>query len=74
MLKCDFNNVAKQFEITLRHGCSAVNLLHIFRKLLIRTPLDGCFWENFQTENSYYHNLIDAEVKNGVAYKKSVME
>ena len=25
--KCDFNKVAKQ----LRHGCSAVNLLHIFR-------------------------------------------
>ena len=29
MPKCDFNKVAKQ--ITLRHGCSPVNLLHIFR-------------------------------------------
>ena len=27
MPKCDFNKV----EITLRHGCSPVNLLHIFR-------------------------------------------
>ena len=28
----DFNKVAKQFiKITLRHGCSPVNLLHIFR-------------------------------------------
>ena len=33
MPKCDFNKVVKQlfFEITLRHGCSPVNLLHIFR-------------------------------------------
>ena len=29
MPKCDFNKVAKQ--ITLRYGCSPVNLLHIFR-------------------------------------------
>ena len=29
MPKCDFNKVALQ--ITLRHGCSPVNLLHIFR-------------------------------------------
>ena len=29
MPKCDFNKVA--IEITLRHGCSPVNLLHIFR-------------------------------------------
>ena len=29
-------------EITLRHMCSPVNLLHIH--LFLRTPLDGCFW------------------------------
>ena len=29
MTKCDFIKVA--IEITLRHGCSPVNLLHIFR-------------------------------------------
>ena len=29
MPKCDFNKVAT--KITLRHGCSPVNLLHIFR-------------------------------------------
>ena len=35
MLKCDFNKVTSNFiEITLCHGCSPVNLLHIFR-----TPL-----------------------------------
>ena len=32
MPKCDFNKVAKQFYwIALQHGCSPVNLLHIFR-------------------------------------------
>ena len=31
MPKCDFNNVVSNFiEISLRHGCSPVNLLHIF--------------------------------------------
>ena len=32
MPKCDFNKVAGNFiEIALWHGCSSVNLLHIFR-------------------------------------------
>ena len=32
MPKCDFNKVAKQLiKITLRHGCSPVNLLHAFQ-------------------------------------------
>ena len=32
MLKCDFNKVARNFiEIALWHGCSSLNLLHIFR-------------------------------------------
>ena len=32
MPKCDFNKFASNFiEIALRHGCSPVNLLHIFR-------------------------------------------
>ena len=34
-LLCNF------IKITLRHGCSPLNLLHIFR-----TPLDGCFWSS----------------------------
>ena len=36
--------VASSFiKITLRHGCSAVNLLHIFTTVFLRTPLAGCF-------------------------------
>ena len=32
MPKCDFNKVLCNFiKIALRHGCSPVNLLHIFR-------------------------------------------
>ena len=32
MPKCDFNKVASNFiEITIRHGCSPVKLLNIFR-------------------------------------------
>ena len=32
MPKCDFNKVTLQLiEIAFRHGCSPVNLLHIFR-------------------------------------------
>ena len=30
-------------EITLRHVCSPVNLIRIFRNLFLRKPLDGCF-------------------------------
>ena len=40
MSKCQSNFI----EYTLRHGCSPVNLRHIFRTLFQRTPLDGCFW------------------------------
>ena len=37
MPKCDFNKAAKHFiEITLSHGCSPVNLQHIFRALFRR--------------------------------------
>ena len=35
MPNCDFNKVAKYTEITLRHGCSPLNLLHISRTPLV---------------------------------------
>ena len=38
-LLCNF------IEIALRHGCSPVNLLHIFKiPFFTRTPLEGCFY------------------------------
>ena len=36
MMKCDFNKVEIALEITLRHGCSPVNLLHIFRTTFLK--------------------------------------
>ena len=39
MPKCDFNFI----EIALRHGCSPVNVMHIFGTLLL-TALGGCFY------------------------------
>ena len=38
MPKCDFNKVGNFIEITLRHGCSPVNLLHISRTSFPRNP------------------------------------
>ena len=37
-LLCNF------IELALQHGYSPVNLLHNFRTLFLRTPLDGCFY------------------------------
>ena len=36
-------------EITLQHGCSPMDLLHIFITLFLRTPLDGCFCKEILT-------------------------
>ena len=40
-------------EIALHHGCSPVNLLHIFRTPFPRKPLDGCFSIFSLYENLY---------------------
>ena len=39
MPKCGFNKAALQ--ITLRHGCSPVNLLHIFRTPFLKSTSEG---------------------------------
>ena len=42
MPKCDFNKVACNFiKIAFRHGCSPVNLLHIFRILFPKNTTGG---------------------------------
>ena len=44
MLKCDSIKLQSSFiEITLWHGCSPVNLLHIFRTPFLGTPREGWF-------------------------------
>ena len=34
-----------KIQITLRRGCSPVNLLHIFRTPFLKNTLGGCFWK-----------------------------
>ena len=47
MPKCDFNKVASNFiKITLWHGCTPVNLMHIFRILFPKKTSGGLFLEN----------------------------
>ena len=44
MSKCDFNKVGCNFtEITLRHGCSSTQLLHISRTLLTKNTSGRLF-------------------------------
>ena len=43
MSKCDFKLQSNFIEITLRHGFSPVNLLHIFRTPFSKNTSGGCF-------------------------------
>ena len=45
MPKCVFNKVAFQLYWNLRHWCSAVNLLHIFRNLFYKNTYGGLLLE-----------------------------
>ena len=41
-MKCDFNKIGMEFiKITLRRGCSLLNLLHIFRTPFYRNTSGG---------------------------------
>ena len=42
MLKCDYKMLLCNFiEIALRHGCSPVNVLHIFRTPYLKSTSEG---------------------------------
>ena len=47
MPKCDFNFI---IEVLLRHGCSPVNLLHIFRKPFPKNTSGGLLLKNVASE------------------------
>ena len=50
MSKCDFNKVTFTFiEIALRHGCSPVNSLHIFRTSFPKNASEGLLLEVLTT-------------------------
>ena len=48
MSKCDFNKV----EITLRHGCSPVNLLHVFRTPFLKNTSEWLLLDQLLLSNS----------------------
>ena len=72
MLKCDFNKVAK-LQIALRHECSPVNLLHIFRTTFSRNT---CGWlllddldQQSKVHSSFTHLFIFLEPFHIASYK-----
>ena len=54
MPKCDFSNF---FEITLRHGCFPVNLLHIFRTPLLKNTTASAWRSSWTSYVLYTFNL-----------------
>ena len=48
MSKCDFNKV----EIALRHGCSPVNLLHVFRTPFLKNTSGWLLLDQLLLSNS----------------------
>ena len=68
-LQCNF------IEIALWHGCSPVNLLHIFRTLFTGTPLGGCLWKSWtfiiKSWTSHYENHDLSSWKFGTLMKIS---
>ena len=56
MPKSDFNKVEKQLiEIALRHGCSPVNLLHVFRTSF---PRSTSWWLLLKTIIVYFLSML----------------
>ena len=58
MQKCDFNKVAMQsnfIEIVLWHGCSSVNLLHIFRTPFLKNLSGRLLLDRFFLNRIYVY-------------------
>ena len=59
-------------EITLRYGCSPVNLLYIFRTPFLRIPLNGCCRLQLALESKLWHKkteMKNVKVANGGIYQ-----
>ena len=53
-------------ELKLWRGCSPLNLLHIFRTPLLRTPLGVCFWF------SHFQNVFLQTLNNLKQVKRNI--
>ena len=60
-LLCNF------IEITLWHGCSPVNLLHILTHLFLRIPREGCFFM-FLNKISRCKSIVKYELKTPASF------
>ena len=58
MPKSDFNKAAKQFESTLWHGCSPVNLLHIFKTPFYKNTSEGLLLNEELAVAACHGNLL----------------
>ena len=71
MLKCDFNKLQSNFiEIALRHGCSPVNLLHIFRTPF---PRNTSWWLLLITKFLFLTLTLDNFLFNGIHYLQKIV-
>ena len=50
-------------EIALRHGCSPVNLLHIFRTSFLKNTCDGCFRIIYFDRIKVQHLLVNVTIQ-----------
>ena len=59
MPKRDFNKVASNFiEITSRHGCSPVNLVHIFRMPFPKNTSGGLLLNIIKEKKIFFNNAL----------------
>ena len=59
MPKRDFNKVASNFiEITSRHGCSPVNLVHIFRMPFPKNTSGGLLLNIIKEKKFFFNNAL----------------
>ena len=58
MPTCNFNKVASQVEIAIWHGCSPINLIHIFRTSFSKNTFEGLFSEFIRRNIMVFKNLV----------------
>ena len=59
MPTCDFSKVASNFiEITLWHGCIPVNLMHVFRILVLKNTFPWLLHEDILNKADCINRLV----------------
>ena len=67
MPRCDFKKVARNFiEIALRHDCSPVNLLHIFRTTFLKNTSGWLLLNIILNILEYFDQIVQKQSSEGV--------